>query len=120
MAWFRTDDTLHSHPKARRAGLEAMGLWCLCGSWSMQYKTDGFVPEWFAHDFPRGRKLAQSLIAAGLWRNGSRDGEVGYQFHDWLDIQPSSDEIERDRERNRERQRAWRQRLREGKKDDPA
>lgn len=26
MPWFKVDDKIHSHPKARRAGLAAMGL----------------------------------------------------------------------------------------------
>mgnify|MGYP003619309605 CR=1 FL=1 len=45
--WFKVDDTLHSHPKARRAGLTAVGLWAMSGSYCMSYKTDGFIPEWF-------------------------------------------------------------------------
>lgn len=115
MAWFKTDDTWHSHPKPRRAGLEAIGLWSVSGSYSMAYKTDGWVPEWFAHDFPRGRKLADQLVSVGLWCNEIRNGEPGYQFHDWLDYQQSSEEIERDRERARERQKKFRDQLRNRK-----
>ena len=95
MPFFRTDDQMHGHPKARRAGLSALGLWDMSGSHSMAYKTDGFVPEWFV----------------ASWRGGTN------QFHDWHDYQPSADEIERDRERARERQRESRRRLREGKKE---
>lgn len=113
MPHFRVDDMYHSHPKARRAGLAAIGLWTLCGSYGMSYKTDGFVPEWFAHSFPQGRKLAANLLSVGLWEKGFREGEPGYIFHDWLDWQPSAEEIERDRERQRERSRKFRQRLRE-------
>lgn len=118
MPWFKTDDTWHSHPKPRRAGLAAVGLWAMCGSWSMAYKTDGFVPEWVAHEYPQGKRLASTLISVGLWDKDSRDGEAGYQFHDWLDYQQSSDEIERDREHNRKRQREFRRRLRDGKPKD--
>jgi len=113
---FRVDDMLHSHPKARRAGLSAMGLWSLCGSYGMSYKQDGFVPEWFVLGFPNGKRLATTLVSVGLWENATRDGEEGFQFHDWLDWQPSADEIERDRERQRVRSREFRRRLREGKK----
>lgn len=114
MPWFKVDDTLHSHPKARRVSLAALGLWTMCGSHSMAYKSDGFVPEWLAHGFPQGKRLAAELIRAGLWENATRDAEPGYQFHDWLDYQQSSEEIERDRERTRQRQRDFRRRLREG------
>ncbi len=53
------------------------------------------------------------LVSVGLWDKGCREGEPGYIFHDWLDWQPSAEEIERDRERQRERSRKFRQRLRE-------
>lgn len=77
------DDAFHSHPKARKAGLEAVGLWTLAGSHCMAYLTDGFVPEWWVKEKPRGATLAKRLVAAGLWRNAKRDGEQGFQFHDW-------------------------------------
>ena len=115
MPWFKVDDQLHSHPKPRRASLAAIGLWTMCGSYSMAYKTDGFVPEWFVASFKNGRKLAAELVDAGLWNDAIRSGEVGWQFHDWSDYQPSSDEIEAEREAARERQRAFRQRRRESR-----
>lgn len=112
MAWYKVDDTLHSHPKVRRASLAALGLWTVSGSYCMAYKTDGFVPEYVAHGFPRGKALSAELVRVGLWHNDTRDGEPGYQFHDWLDYQQSSEEIERDRQRARDRQRKFRRRLR--------
>ena len=60
MPWFKVDDTWHSHPKARRASLGAVGLWSMCGSYSMAYKTDGWVPEWFA----RFRSAAEAVVFA--------------------------------------------------------
>ena len=118
MPWFKVDDTLHSHPKARRAGLDAMGLWALCGAHSMQYKLDGFTPEWFVSSWRSGVRLAARLVDAGLWRPAERDGEKGWEFHDWADYQPTSDEIERDREMARERQRRRRERRAEARTND--
>lgn len=112
MPFFRTDDMLHSHPKARRAGLPAIGLWSLAGSYCMAYKTNGFVPGWFVADFPQGRKLAQRLVSVGLWETAIQDEQAGYLFHDFLDYNPSAEEIERDRERARERSRKFRRKLR--------
>ena len=43
--WFKVDDKLHDHRKARKAGKAAMGVWVLAGSWSMDNETDGFVPD---------------------------------------------------------------------------
>lgn len=115
MPWFKIDDTLHSHPKSRRASLAALGLWSMCGSYSMAYKTDGFVPEWFVAGFKNGKRLAEELVRVGLWLNAIRGSEEGYQFHDWTDYQPTSDEIEAEREAARERQRAFRKRRREAR-----
>jgi hypothetical protein len=112
MPWFKTDDQFHSHPKPRRAGLAAVGLWNLGGSYSMAYKLDGFVPAWWVEDFPRGKQAAAALVRVGLWHTATREDEAGYQFHDWTDWQPTSAEIEADREAARERQRAFRARRR--------
>ncbi len=112
MPWFKVDDTLHGHPKARRAGLEAMGLWSVSGSYSMSYKTDGFVPAWFVQSWPHGLKLAEKLVLAGKWEPARKADETGWVFHDWSDYQPTSDEIESEREHARTRQKERRQRLR--------
>lgn len=84
MSWFPVDDAFHGHPKARRAGFEAIGLWTVSGSYCMSYLTDGFVPEWFVKEKPRGLTLAKRLVAANLWIPGmNEDGEPGWWFHDW-------------------------------------
>jgi hypothetical protein len=109
VAWFRVDDMLHSHPKARKAGLPAMGLWTLAGSFSMAYKLDGFVPEWFIVSWPNGKKLAGLLVEVECWEPTVRDGQPGWQFHDWDDYQPLAEEIEKRRAQSRDRQRRHRQ-----------
>lgn len=83
MSWFPVDDAFHSHPKARRAGFEAIGLWTVSGSYCMAYLTDGFVPEWFVKEKPKGLALAKRLVDAGLWRVGENAGETGWWFHQW-------------------------------------
>jgi hypothetical protein len=81
----------------------------------MAYKTDGFVPEWFVSGFRNWKALAAELVSVGMWENAIRGGESGWQFHDWTDYQPSSEEIEAEREAARERQRAYRKRRRESR-----
>jgi hypothetical protein len=115
MPYFKVDDMLHSHPKPRRAGLEAMGLWSLAGSHCMAYKLDGFVPTYFVAAWPRGPKLAAQLVSAGLWSLGERDGQPGWQFHDWDDVQMTAAEIELDREHSRQRQRRYRDKMRQAR-----
>ena len=112
MAYFSVDDQFHSHPKAKRAGLAALGLWTLAGSWCRAYKSDGFVPAWWVQE-RRGQRHADALVAAGLWHPCSEGGEPGYRFHDWHDVHDASDETERQRELGRERQRKRRAKLRE-------
>lgn len=108
MPHFKVDDMMHSHPKARRAGLAALGLWTVAGSYCMAYKSDGFVPTWFVAGWPKGPQLAAQLVTAHLWQPSARGDELGWQFHDWADVQMTAVEIEAARDFSRERQRRYR------------
>jgi hypothetical protein len=120
--WFWVDDKLHDHHKARRAGVEAMGLWVLAGSWCAEQRAadaDGFVPADVAYRWG-GRKtdaLAERLVDAGLWEPATVRGEDGWRFHDWtgddgVGWQKSLETVESERTAARERMR----RLRAGRK----
>ena len=102
MSWFPVDDAFHSHPKARKAGLEALGLWTVAGSHCMAYLTDGFVAEWFVKEKPRGVTLAKRLVESGLWKPGEKDGDQGWWFHDWKQ-ECTKSHIEAARENARQR-----------------
>lgn len=69
MPWFKVDDDFHDHPKARKAGPMAVGVWTLCGGWSADNLTDGYVPAQVAKE--KGghnwRRAAERLVAVGLW-----------------------------------------------------
>ena len=110
MPHFRVDDQLNNHPKARQAGLEAMGLWTVSGSYCMAYLTDGFVPEWYVKSWPKGAALAKRLVAARLWEPTERDGEKGWQFHEFTGPgrQDSRAQIEAEREKWRKKKAAQR------------
>lgn len=106
MPHFRVDDALHSHPKAQRAGDDAMGMWARAGSFCMAYLTDGFVPDWWVKQQPKGTAKAKKLVAAGLWIDGAeREGETGYQFHEFVGPgrQDSRAQIEAEREKWRKK-----------------
>ena len=119
MSWFKIDDQLHGHPKARRAGLDAMGLWVVAGSYSAAYKLDGHIDREWVASWPKGANRAAQLVKAGLWHTtGHRCGDCpqpddpdGWVFHDWADQNPTSEEIEKKRDHDRERQRKRRLRL---------
>lgn len=104
MPWFKVDDTLASHPKARAAGLAAMGLWVVAGAYASQYLTGGQVPRWFVDSWPSGRRLADRLVDAGLWLTC----DDGWNFHQWDERQPTKDQVEADREAARQRVKRWR------------
>lgn len=112
MAFFNVDDQFHGHPKRRRAGWAAIGVWTAAGSWCRAYKRDGFVPSELVDEW-KVKRQAEQLVDAGLWMHCEEDGDVGYRFHDWLDINSASDEVEKQREAARKRQRARRAKLEE-------
>lgn len=113
MTWFRVDDKLHGHRKARRAGAEAMGLWVMCGSYlSASNSEDGRIEldevEAVALTL-RVRKwegLVDRLVDVGLW---DREGNA-LIFHDWTDYRPTGEaELERRRAADRARKEAARE-----------
>lgn len=88
MTWFKVDDKLHDHRKARAAGATAMGVWCLAGSWAADNLTDGFIPATILPRWGRPRD-ANRLVEVGLWHADEQDGEKGWRFHEWHERQPS-------------------------------
>ena len=93
--WFRVDDKLPSHVKARRLRRShpdkrrdsaPFGLWVLGGAFS----DDGFVPLEVLEDWDDDAEvLADRLVAAGLWEHAEKAGEAGYRFHDWAALNPA-------------------------------
>ena len=121
MPWFMVDDKLHSHRKAVRAGVQAMGLWVLAGSWAADHLSDGFIPDYMALRIDRDAEVhAAELVDAGLWSAAERGGERGWQFHEWDDFQPTKDAVEAKREAARERMARVRGNKRDGSREVPA
>lgn len=110
MAWFNADDKLHSHPKTRTAGLEAMGLWVVAGTYCTDYVTEGRIPEWFVASWPKGKTLAKRLVDAQLWE----PTDDGWKFLSWTEYQRTKEQVEEDKAKARERMR----RLRAQRKQD--
>lgn len=107
MTWFKVDDGLHAHKKAARAGVAAMGLWVLAGSWSADQLTDGFIPDYIASRIdPDYEAHAARLVSAGLWEVAEdSDGDKGWQFHDWDDEgrQPTAASVKAKQQEARDR-----------------
>lgn len=90
MAWFKIDDKFHAHRKPRKAKLQAVGLWTLAGSWSMDNGTDGFIPRDVIAQWGATSAVASRLVSVGLWDEAEVEGERGWQFHDWWKFQPDA------------------------------
>lgn len=105
MPWFKIDDGFHSHPKVLAAGNAAMGLWSRCGSYCSDHSTDGFVPEVLAKTYGTRAEIAR-LVELGWWRKV----EGGYTMHDFLDYNPSAEQVRAERSAAAERQRLARER----------
>jgi hypothetical protein len=88
MPWFRLDDSFHSHPKVIAAGNEATGLYVRCGTYAAQHLTDGFIPQHVALLYGSD-VLADSLVRAKLWRRV----RGGWQMPDYLDYNPSREQV---------------------------
>jgi hypothetical protein len=117
MPWFRLDDSFHSHPKVIAAGNEAIGLYVRCGTYAAQHLTDGFIPENIAilygaseirsrgDDTAAGTEtLAETLIRTKLWRRT----RGGWRMRDYLDYNPSREQVLKERKTAAERMRRYR------------
>ena len=114
MPWFNADDKMHSHPKVRQAGLEAIGLWTVAGTYCTDYLTDGHVPTWFVDSWPRGKTLANKLVDARLWDTT----DDGWVFLSWAEYQRTRQQVERDKAKAAKRKKDWLDR--QGKNTEPA
>lgn len=103
--WFNADDKMHGHPKVRKAGLNAIGLWTVCGTYCTDFLTDGLVPLWYIQTWPNGTKLANHLFQTGFWEEAP-DGD--YQFLSWDEYQRTRTKVIAEREKARMRKQKWR------------
>ncbi len=101
MAWGRLDDSFDAHRKVRRAGHEATGVHARALAYCAGALTDGHLdPEWLLERVGRkAEKIGEVLVVAGLWEPNSD----GYVIHDYLDYNPSREEVETKRRKDSER-----------------
>lgn len=117
MTWFKVDDGFPTHrkvlaiPRGQRR-LAAVGAWTLTGAWSAANGTEGRIPNHIIDEFGIPRRVVDDLVTSGLWRTHDDDNGA-QQMHDFLDYNPSADQVAADREAARERQRRARERRRQ-------
>ncbi|MGH3094586.1 MAG: hypothetical protein ACRDMV_01130 [Streptosporangiales bacterium] len=121
MSWVRIDDSFYDHPKF--AMLNALGItaWLTGLAYCNRNLTNGFVPAGAARRLFDCEGLGvytgtftgedaepihgvEQLVEVGLWHevNG------GYQVHDYLEYQPSREQVLAEREKTAERVRRHR------------
>jgi hypothetical protein len=111
VSWAKLDDQFHGHRKAKKAWKahpRALGLHLLAISYCAGHLTDGLVDcEFVEEKIPAGRERAAvvtALVDAGLWAVEGDD----WRINDWLDYNPSRQEVLDRRRRDSERKAARR------------
>lgn len=112
--WVKLDDRMATHPKCKRAGLEALGfliaVLCHCN----QYETDGVIDDVdLLGAFPvpgmseaKARELADRLVAVGLLTRVDR----GYEVHEYAEHQEQALKVNVQKRRDQARDRKRRSR----------
>lgn len=111
MTWVKIDDKLTTHPKwvACRDHPMARLLWVHGLVWCGAHNTDGIIPPesvdliaFTAGLSPRHVKsAADQLVAVKLWRRRTKRDGGGFEVVNFLDFQPSRQQVQ-DREEARE------------------
>lgn len=106
MAWARFDDRFHSNPKV--LGLwqtcpEAVGLYVMCVTYCAMHETDGQVHDWFIQTLAPAKaqrnRMTSALENVGLFLGN----ESGFLIHDYLDFNPSHEQLEAKRKAQKDR-----------------
>lgn len=110
MAWFALDDGFDTHPKVRKAGNAAVGLFVRLGVHATRHLTEGHLDGDIVRRYgtePNVRKL----IAVGMLHGHGHDclrcpqpADGDFVIHDYLDYNKSRAQIEAAREAARKRQ----------------
>lgn len=110
MAWIKLDDQFTTNDKVMAAGKDGRELYisalCHCG----KNLTDGFIAESTARQLAAivevydWASAVSRLLEVGLW--STTDG--GYLVNDYLEYNPSRDDVESRRAARAERQAKWR------------
>lgn len=109
MTWARLDDSFYDHPKtlrlwARCPAAIALHVRAIC--WCAKHEKDGHLPEEIVNAISpvqsdRDEQI-KALTETGAWH---RTDEGDFVIHDYLDYNPSKEEVAERKKRDRERKR---------------
>ena len=103
MTWIKLDDGFADHPKLLKAGPLGLAVHVRALCYCARHLTDGFIPRNAVTLLLRdvsNAKIPRILVSCGLWikqRNG-------YQIKDYLDYNPSREQVLAARKHNANRQ----------------
>lgn len=115
MAWFALDDGFDTHPKVRKAGNAAVGLFVRLGVHATRHLTEGHLDGDIVRQYGTEPNI-RKLVAVGMLHPSGHacprcpqpaDGD--YVIHDYLDYNKSRAQIEAAREAARKRQQRGRE-----------
>lgn len=109
MPWVRLDDRFPSHRKVALLSDRAFRLHVSAICWCAENLTDGRIGDRELSLITRVRGVkatAQQLEEAGLWDRA----DDGWVIHDYLDYNPSREQVLLERKKNAERQERFRRR----------
>lgn len=102
MTWLKIDDKLTTHPKWLGLTLQAKSLWLHASVWCAAHNNDGVIPEHALPLITFQSSLAASdqqpavdtLVRARLWRRVPKGRGGGIEILNWLDYQPSKQQVQ--------------------------
>lgn len=98
------DDRFYGNPKILGTPLPALGLYAVGLSYCNAQLTDGFIPRSVVIGWRGWASAAKTLVARKLWETV----DEGYRVHDFLDWNPSRQQVLADRAAAAERKRVSR------------
>src|SRR6266705_2800835 len=107
MAWVRLDDGYPEHPKVDRVGPLAAWLNVCAWAYCARNLTDGFVPDGRVDQLAavqKPRHLVELLLEGKLWERVPG----GFLVHDFLDYNPSREQVLKERAAAAKRVNDWR------------
>lgn len=123
MPWFALDDGFDTHPKVRKAGNAAAGLFTRLGAHAAKHLTEGHVDGAIVRDYGTPAQIRKLLDVGMLHAAGhgcshpkcQQPATGNYYLHDYLDYNKSRKQIEAAREAGRQRQQKGRDNARSNK-----
>lgn len=109
MSWAKFDDRYDDNPKVKavwRSNRAAVGLHAMAITYSSRHETDGLIDRvWLEERLPGKKereKTLDALVMVGLFEPV---GDGRFLVHDYLDFNPSSEQLQDRRRRDSERKR---------------